>query len=252
MKILLSPAKSISLDQNYPAVNVSKAHFLTESENLVGKLKKYSSKKLKALYSVSSDIAQLNHDRFQHWQSPLLANEQVKPCVFAFNGEVYRGLDALSLDPEALDYLNSNTRILSGLYGILKPLDLIYPYRLEMGTSFSVTPKVKNLYQFWGNKLTDYLNNEESESIINLASIEYFKAINTKLLKAKLINIQFKEFKNGEYKMLMTYAKHARGEMAKFAAHKKINLAEELKSFDYLGYQYMENMSSENEWVFVR
>lgn len=252
MKFLLSPAKSITLDQNYPKVKSTTAHFLKEAENLAGKMKKFSAKKLAALYDVSTDIAQLNHNRFQQWKTPIAVDEDIKPCVFAFNGEVYRGLDALNLDENALQYVQENTRILSGLYGILKPFDLIYPYRLEMGTSLALTPKTKNLYQYWGDKLTQFLNEEEKDSVINLASNEYFKAINTKKLKARLINVQFKEFKNGEYKMLMTYAKHARGEMAKYAAHKQIKQAEELKKFDYLGYQYMENLSSENEWVFVR
>lgn len=252
MKFLLSPAKSITLDQNYPKTAQTNVHFLKEAENLAGKMKKFSAKKLAALYHVSPDIAQLNYERFQHWQAPLVASENIKPCLFAFNGEVYRGLDALNMDESALQYTQENTRILSGLYGILKPFDLIYPYRLEMGTSLAVTPKTKNLYQFWGDKITDYLNAEESDCVVNLASNEYFKAVNTKKLKPRLITAVFKEFKNGEYKMLMTYAKHARGEMAKYAAHKQLKKAEDLKNFDYLGYQYMENLSSENEWVFVR
>ena len=252
MKILISPAKSISMEANYPETKTSEAHFLDKSEYLVGKLKKYGVQKLKKMYKVSSDIAQLNHDRFANWESPVAPSPQVKPSVFAFTGEVYRGLDALNMKPDELQYTNENLRILSGLYGLLKPFDLIYPYRLEMGTSIKVTPKIKNLYLFWGDKITDLINEQEKEFVINLASNEYFKAVNTKKLKARLINIQFKEFKNGEYKVLMTYAKHARGEMAKYCAHKNISNPEELKLFDYLGYQFMENLSTENDWVFVR
>ena len=252
MKILISPAKSISMDSISIEHNTSTAHFLEQSEYLVKKLKKYSVKKLIDLYKVSEDIARLNHDRFANWESPTEEKESFKAAAYAFTGEVYRGLEINELDKNEVEYLQENLRILSGLYGMLKPLDRIYPYRLEMGTKIQITPKQKGLYKFWGDKLTDFLNQEESELVLNLASNEYFKAINTKKLKAQLITAQFKEFKNGQYKVLMTYAKHARGEMAKYCAKNKITDKEQLKLFDYEGYQFMPNLSTEEEFVFAR
>ncbi|TNE53394.1 MAG: peroxide stress protein YaaA [Bacteroidetes bacterium] len=252
MKILISPAKSISMEQDYPQIEHSIPHFLNESESLAKKLQKLSAKKLKALYKVSDDIAQLNKERFDSWESPAEKTANNKAAVYAFTGDVYRGLDIQSVDDSERAYLQNNLRILSGLYGMLRPMDHIYPYRLEMGTSFQVTPKTKNLYAFWGNKLTDFLNQEEKDTVLNLASNEYFKAIKPELLKCRLVTAQFKEFKNGEYKVLMTYAKQARGKMARFCADKKIEQIEDIKLFDYDGYQYMEQLSSEDEWVFVR
>ena len=143
-------------------------------------------------------------------------------------------------------------RILSGLYGILKPLDVLYPYRLEMGTKWAVTPSKKNLYQFWGDKLANELNKEEQEIIVNVASTEYFKAVNPKKLKARVITPVFKEFKNGSYQVVMVYAKHARGAMARFVVQHNISDPEELKLFNTDGYQYDDNLSTENEWVFTR
>jgi cytoplasmic iron level regulating protein YaaA (DUF328/UPF0246 family) len=252
MKILISPAKSIQTHQELPSVSVSKALFLEDSEKLVKKLQKYSAKKLAALFHVSVDIAELNYHRFQNWQSPISQNEEIQPAVFAFTGEVYRGLNVKNLDNESLNYLNDHLFILSGLYGILKPFDLMYPYRLEMGTKFPYSSKITNLYQFWGDKLTNKLNQEEQDVIVNLASAEYYKSIQEKKLKAKVITPVFKEFKNGKYQLLMTYAKHARGSMTRFCAEKKIEKVEDLKLFQVDGYQYMENMSTETEWVFVR
>lgn len=252
MKILLSPAKSIQIPESYPETAPSKGLFVEDSEKLVKKLKKLSPKKLEKLYSVSRDIAELNYNRFQQWAPPTEPGESVLPAIFAFSGEVYRGLNITALDSKQRDYINANVRILSGLYGLLRPYDLIFPYRLEMGTKFEVSAKAQNLYQFWGNKITDRLNSEETELIVNLASAEYFKAVNTKKIKAKIITPVFKEFKNGEYKMLMTYAKNARGEMARWCAQHNIEKAEDLKGFDLSNYKFMPEMSSEEEYVFVR
>ncbi|MFN5416878.1 MAG: peroxide stress protein YaaA [Flavobacteriia bacterium] len=252
MKILISPAKSIQTNVSFPQVDTKIAPFLKEAESLVKKLKKYKPKKLVDLYHVSQDIAELNYNRFLNWKSPIELSEEIIPAVFAFSGEVYRGLDVKTLQENELNYLNSNLRILSGLYGILNPFDLFHPYRLEMGTHFEVSPKAKNLYQFWGDKLTNYINAEEKELVVNLASNEYFKAINTKKLKAKLVTPVFKEFKNGEYKIIAIFAKHARGEMTRFCAEKNVTTAEELKLFSYSNYQFMSEMSSDSEYVFVR
>ena len=252
MKILLSPAKSIQQNPEFPAVNYSQAVFLDESEKLVKKLKKYSAKKLSALFHVSTDIGELNYSRFQNWESPRELTDQAIPCIYSFTGEVYRGLEVKTLDSSKVDYLNDNLRILSGLYGLLKPFDLMYPYRLEMGTKFDITPKISNLYQFWGDKITDKLNSEEKEIIVNLASIEYFKAVNTKKIKAKIITPIFKELRNGEYKIVMTFAKHARGEMLRFCAENNIHNPEEMKNFTKSNYQYMVNLSTDTDWVFAR
>jgi cytoplasmic iron level regulating protein YaaA (DUF328/UPF0246 family) len=252
MKILLSPAKTIQTTITYPDIETSVPVFIKESENLANKLKKFSAKKLKALYDVSSDIAEMNHHRFQNWVPSYTSHKDLLPCGFAFNGEVYRGLNIQNLSGEELQYLNSNLRILSGLYGLLKPFDLIYPYRLEMGTRIQLTPKIGNLYQFWNDKISLALNREEEHEIVNLASSEYFKAVQLKKLKANFITPVFKEFKNGEYKVLMTYAKHARGEMVNYAARKKITQSEQLKNFDSLGYSYDAKLSTPNEWVFTR
>lgn len=252
MKFILSPAKTILENPETPEFLSSIPSFQKESSNLVSKLKKLSAKKLKNLYDVSQDIADLNHHRFQNWISSDQKNDALIPCGFAFNGEVYRGLNIQSLSKKELTYLNENLRILSGLYGILKPFDLIYPYRLEMGTKIQLTPEIGNLYQFWYDKITNYLNQEEQYEIINLASSEYFKVIQQKKLKANFITPIFKEFKNGEYKVVMTYAKHARGEMVNFAALKNITKSEDLKHFDVLGYSFDDKQSSPNEWVFVR
>ncbi|MES2589229.1 MAG: peroxide stress protein YaaA [Bacteroidota bacterium] len=252
MKILLSPAKSIQFSSDFPQVNFSSCEFLDESEKLVKKLQKYKVKKLSDLFHVSKEIGELNYARFQNWERPVeLVNETI-PAVFAFSGEVYRGLDIKSLKEKQRDYLNDNLRILSGMYGLLKPYDLLYPYRLEMGTKIEITPKIKNLYQFWGDKITDKLNSEESETIVNLASIEYFKAVNTKKAKAKIITPIFKELKNGEYKIVMTFAKHARGEMARFCALNQIQDVEDIKDFSLSNYKFMPSLSSETDWVFAR
>lgn len=252
MKILISPAKSIQTNVSYPEVETSLCSFPKETEVLVKKMKKMKAKKLADLYHVSQDIAELNYNRFQAWQMPAEISENVLPAVFAFNGEVYRGLNIQSLSEKELTYTNQNLRILSGLYGLLRPFDLFYPYRLEMGTKLEVNAKAKNLYQFWGDKLTNYLNAEEKEVVVNLASTEYFKAINTKKIKAKIITPVFKEFKNGEYKMLMTYAKNARGEMARYCAQNNIQNPEDLKAFNLSNYKFMDELSTENEYVFVR
>lgn len=252
MKILLSPAKSIQYTTEFPNLNFSICDFLKESEKLVSKLKKYKVNKLMELFHVSKEIAEINHLRFQNWESPNELKNETIPAVFSFTGEVYRGLNVKTIPDEKLSYLNENLRILSGLYGILKPFDFMYPYRLEMGTKIEISKNIGNLYQFWGDKLTRFLNNEEHDFIINLASAEYFKVINSKKIKGKIITPIFKELKNGEYKIVMTYAKNARGLMTRYCVMNEITNPEEIKKFDLENYQYMENLSNETEWVFAR
>lgn len=254
MKILISPAKSIDITNPVKVPEYASPAFLKESNQLVAKLKKMSVKKLSTMMDISKDLAELNYERFQKWTEPLVPSEEIIPAILAFNGEVYKGYDPRSLSEENLLLANKNIRILSGLYGILKPLDLLYPYRLEMGTSWNITPKIKNLYQFWGKKLSNFLNAEmeKGEVVINLASTEYSKAINKKTLKARIITPVFKEFKNGDYKVVMIFAKHARGAMARYIIVNQIEDPEELKVYNIDGYTYDEKQSSENEWVFVR
>lgn len=254
MKILISPAKSIDTSRVPDFKEYSVPVFLTETQKLVTKLKKIKAKKLAEMMHISADLAELNESRYRNWVDPISPSEEIIPCVFAFNGEVYKGLDAHSMSEVELMRAQGQLRILSGLYGILKPLDLMFPYRLEMGTKWQVSPKVKNLYQFWGKKIALELNAEmtENEVLINLASNEYFKAVDSKTLKSKVITPVFKELKNGEYKVVMMYAKHARGAMARYILQNDISETDHLKLYNVDGYQYDVNQSTEEEWVFVR
>ena len=254
MKIIISPAKSISYQKIENNSLTSIASFLKETESLVSKLKKLSSKKIGEMMHLSNDLAELNYNRFQNWESPLVVSENVYPAISAFNGEVYKGFDIHTLSKEELERAQNDLRILSGLYGILKPMDLIYPYRLEMGTKWEITPKTKNLYAFWGDKISKFLNNEmeTDEVIINLASTEYFKAVDLKVLKSRVITPHFKDFKNGQLKIVMMYAKHQRGAMARYIIKNKLTNPDELKLYNQDGYSFDVNSSTENDWVFVR
>ncbi len=252
MKILLSPAKLIDVTRKVNSSESTSPTFLEDSAYLASKLKKMSAKKIGKLMHLSPELSDLNYERYQEWNDSTTEKEGTAKAIAAFNGEVYRGLDAESLSAQELKRSQDKIRILSGLYGILKPLDVIYPYRLEMGTKWAVTPKQKNLYAFWGNKLASFINEEESDVIINLASTEYFKAVSPKDLKARVITPVFKEFKNGEYKTIMVFAKKARGFMARYIIQNNIDDPELIKGFDTEGYHFDANMSSDNEWVFTR
>lgn len=254
MKILLSPAKSLDYSRNIETPETTEAIFLDEADYLAKKLAKFSVKKIEKTMHISKDLATLNYDRYKEWERPVLKSEKVKAAVTVFTGEVYRGLDIESFSKEELSKAQEQLRILSGLYGFLKPLDLMYPYRLEMGTKWAVTPKKTNLYKFWDNKLTDALNAESKgeELIVNLASNEYFKVINTKELKGDLVTPVFKDLKGDSYKTIMMYAKNARGAMARELVKQNITNMEEIKSMNIDGYQFSEQLSSEKEMVFVR
>lgn len=206
------------------------------------------------LMHISDKIALLNTKRNIQWQTPF-NQENAKAALYLFNGDVYDGIDAYARTAEEIEYINQNVRILSGLYGILRPLDWIQPYRLEMSTPLN-NNKGNNLYHFWGNLITNYLNeclnNTPDKTIINLASQEYFKAIQPKHLNARIITPIFKDEKNGTYKIISFYAKRARGLMVRYAAEHAIDDAEQLKDFDLEGYIFNEAASSENEWVFLR
>lgn len=252
MKIIISPAKSLDFETPANVKEFTQPRFLEKSEKLNKKLKTISRKKLSELMKISDDLASLNYERNQTWSLPFNA-ENSKQAIYSFTGEVFRGIDVTTLDENKVPVLQEKLRILSGLYGLLKPLDLIQPYRLEMGTKLKVGRK-DNLYQFWGNDLADSLNSEleDNELLINLASTEYFKALPKKALKVPMITPVFKDFKNGQYKTIMTFAKKARGLMVRFIIENDIETLDQLKGFDTDGYRFTEEMSSENELVFTR
>lgn len=254
MKIILSPAKSINFDIVTSKNEPTMPQFLSEAEYLVNKLKKMSASQIGKLMSVSPQIAHLNVERFQNWSLPF-TNENSRPVADIFTGAAYQGLDFPSLNKKEREYAQNTLRILSGLYGVLKPLDLVQPYRLEMGTSLQVTPNTKNLYQYWDTKILDALNDEltDNDVLVNLASNEYFKAAKLTNIKAKIVTPIFKDMaKNGDYKVIMTYAKKARGLMTRFIIQNEIDNSEGLKAFDSEGYYFSANESSNEEFVFRR
>lgn len=252
MKLVLSPAKSLDFESKLPTTKTSEGQFLSDSERINKLLKKKSAKSLSKLMSISDDLAQLNYQRNQEWQLPF-TKDNARPAVYAFNGDVYRGLDVYTLDTKNIDKLQDTVRILSGLYGVLKPLDLIQPYRLEMGTKLSIG-KNKNLYEFWKKKVTKALNEEleDNELFLNLASNEYFKATDSKTLKVPVIEIDFKELKNGDYKTIGIYAKLARGLMARYIIDTNAKTLEDIKGFNLENYRFHEQLSKENRLVFTR
>ncbi|HMB99859.1 MAG TPA: peroxide stress protein YaaA [Flavobacteriaceae bacterium] len=252
MKLVLSPAKSLNYESELPTHTSTEACFLGEAERLNRLLKKKSARSLSKLMSISANLGQLNYERNQEWQLPF-TKENARQAIYAFSGDVYRGLDAYTISEEKLNKLQDTVRIISGLYGILKPMDLIQPYRLEMGTKFPVG-KSKNLYEFWKTKVTKALNEEldDEELFLNLASNEYFKVIDVKALKVPVITAVFKDFKNGEYKSIMTFAKLARGYMTRYIIDTNANTIDDIKGFNYEGYGFSETMSTDTELVFIR
>ena len=253
MKVLLSPAKAIDTSKELKTKDFSVPIFLEEASSLIKKLKRMSPKKISEMMHLSKDLSDLNYQRYQVWQPEKKLSENVCYVSAAFNGEVFKGFNAPSLSLKELKIAQEKIRILSGLYGILKPMDIIYPYRLEMGTKWAVTPSKNNLYKFWGSKIAEAINAENEDGIIiNLASTEYFKAVDKKTLKGRIITPTFKEFKNGDYKVVMVYAKKARGLMSRFIVQNNINNPEEIKLFDVDGYHYDENLSDGDNWVFTR
>jgi len=252
MKIIISPAKSLDFENNALTNIHSQPRFLEETKKINKILKTLSRKKLVNLMSISNDLATLNYQRNQDWQLPF-SKDNAKQAIYAFTGAVFKGLDIKTIPEEKIPLLQDQLRIVSGLYGLLKPLDLIQPYRLEMGTKLKIG-KNENLYQFWDTTLAKSLNNElkDDELLINLASAEYFKALPKKVLKVPMVTPVFKEFKNGQYKTIMTYAKIARGLMVRYIINQSIETIEDLKGFNYDGYGFSEALSSGNELVFTR
>jgi len=252
MKIIISPAKSLDFESKVPTSLYTQPRFLDKSEKLNKKLKTLSKKNLSELMKISDDLSALNYDRNQTWQTPF-TKENAKQAIYSFTGAVFKGIDVNSIKEEKLPLLQNNLRILSGLYGLLKPLDLIQPYRLEMGTKLKVG-NTENLYKFWDNTIAESLNEEleDGELLVNLASTEYFKAIPKKVLKVPMITPVFKDFKNGEYKIVMTYAKMARGLMVRYIIDNNVKTIEDLKGFNVDKYRFSEELSSGNDLVFTR
>lgn len=252
MLLLISPAKSFDFESPAHTVSTSDPDFVEESTRLIKKMGTFSRKKVGDMMSISAELAALNVDRYQKW-APTPERENTKQALLAFNGEVFRGLNAKEMSEDDLQFAQGHLRILSGLYGLLRPLDLIQPYRLEMGTKLNYY-SYKNLYQFWGDKITKRINDDMGEStcIVNLASTEYYKSVNEAKLKVKVITPIFKDFSNGGYKVVMTYAKNARGLMSNYIIKNRIIESDLMKSFDSNGYAYNPALSDESNWVFTR
>jgi hypothetical protein len=254
MKIVISPAKSLDFETQLPTSKVSEAPFLDQAELINKSLKEITPNELSKLMKISDKLSELNWQRNQEWSLPF-TSENARPAVFTFDGDVYKGLDAFSLSEDKIEKLQNSLRILSGLYGILKPLDLMQAYRLEMGTKFSVG-EAKNLHTYWKPFVTKSLNTdlEENELFVNLASNEYYAAVNTKELNAEIVTPIFKDWKNDKLKVISFYAKKARGLMVRYIIDNDATTLEDLKGFDYEGYSFSEENSnlSKNELVFVR
>ncbi|MDX1788384.1 MAG: peroxide stress protein YaaA [Psychrobacter sp.] len=261
MYFLLSPAKSLNEKDAVP-VNLgnyySQPELIEHSQVLMKNLKAKEPIDLQELMSISDDLAQLNAKRNQDWawsENKPFTDNNAKPAGYLFDGDVYSGLDMYQMDKDTAIYINEHLGILSGLYGVLKPLDLIQPYRLEMGTKLK-NERGDNLYEFWGEAVTDAINARMADSndkvLVNLASNEYFKVIKKKALNAEIITPRFEDEKNGQYKVISFYAKKARGLMVKYAADNKLTNAEQLKQFDLAGYYYVDELSDDKTWTFRR
>ncbi|NND16461.1 MAG: peroxide stress protein YaaA [Eudoraea sp.] len=253
MKIVISPAKSLDLERPVPTNIYSQPVLLQEAERLNSVLSKRNPRSLARLMGISESLADVNWQRNQDFQLPLTP-DNARPAVFTFNGEVYLGLDPFTLSKDQIDQLQEKLRILSGLYGILKPLDLIQPYRLEMGTTLRYN-RYRNLYEFWQKKITKALNEqlEDDEVFINLASNEYFKAIDIKALKVPVITPVFKDWKNGQLKVLSFFAKKARGRMVRYILDHNADTLDTIRNFNYDGYAFSEEQTSDPlSPVFVR
>jgi uncharacterized protein len=254
MLFLLSPAKSLDYESPVAVAAHSASLFVPQSQALIALLRAYSPQQLAELMSLSDKLAALNVARYAAW-SPKASAKNARQAVLAFNGDVYEGLDAKTLDTTALDWAQAHVCILSGLYGVLRPLDWMQPYRLEMGTRLA-GPHGKDLYQFWGGQIAQYLNTrlqqDSSPVVVNLASQEYFKAVDTRTLKARVVECVFQDYKNGDYKVISFLAKRARGLMARYAVQHQLAQPDQLRAFDTEGYQWVASMSTSEKMVFRR
>jgi len=252
--MLISPAKTLDYESPVPVSDYTQPELLNASQQLINITKKLSPAEIASLMKISDKLSHLNADRFNQWSTPF-STDNARQALFAFKGDVYTGLQADQLSPDAIDFAQQHLRMLSGLYGVLRPLDLMQPYRLEMGIKLA-NPAGKDLYAFWGETITQQLNQHieahREKWVINLASDEYFKAVDPTKLKAKLIKPVFLDEKNGKFKVISFYAKKARGMMCRFIIENKITQPEKLTEFDKEGYFYDAQRSTENEWVFCR
>ena len=253
MIAVISPAKSLDFETPYHGVHTL-PRLLDNTKEMVAAMTIKSADELANMMGISEQLAALNVDRFHHFDiNHTLYNS--KPCAFAFQGDVYQGLSINDFDEEDLNYCQKHLRILSGLYGLLRPMDLIQPYRLEMGTK-PINRDIKTLYEFWGDRIAQLLSKDliaqGDNVLINLASVEYFKSIKLKTSESKIINVDFKDFKNGDYKIISFYAKKARGMMSRYLVKKRINCIDGIKSFDLGGYEYDNIESTTNKFVFKR
>jgi len=250
MITIISPAKSLNFESPAPFDTCTSPFFLKEADYLAGKLSKLKSSELGTLLDISPKLAQLNAERYASWKTATL-----KQAIFAYNGDVYDGLEANTFTLQEIEFAQNHLRIISGLYGLLQPLDLIKPYRIDMGTSFA-TPKGETLYKYWGDKITDQLKKNIKESgsniLINLASQEYFAAVNTKKLNARIITPSFKDRSNDKYAMISFFAKRARGMMSRFIIQNAITDHEMIVGFDTGGYHFNQELSKGDNWVFTR
>ena len=239
MIIVLSPAKTLDYSFSEKGLDFSVPPFLPKSKNLVSTMKKLKKSELSSLMGVSDKISALNHDRFQNWSQATKPSADAKHAGFVFKGDVYQGLECEKLSKQDINFAQKHLRILSGLYGVLKPLDIISPYRLEMGTKISVA-KNKDLYEFWKEEITNHLNKDlkAASILVNLASIEYFSSVDTEKLKSRVISPVFKDFKNGQFKIISFYAKKARGLMAKYLIENRAKTSEDLQKFNLDGYKF--------------
>ncbi len=254
MLVLLSPAKNLSFDTPVPDIEVSQPAFLKEACALVAAARALSRADLKRLMNISDKLADLNHRRFQAFSTPFTL-DNARPAVLTFSGDVYQGLKAATFSRDDLTWAQHHLRILSGLYGLLRPLDLIQPYRLEMGRKLK-TDRADDLYGFWGERLTRAVNRAAREAdtdiIVNLASKEYFAALQADTLKGRLVTPHFREIRDGKPKFLSFSAKKARGLMARYIITNRLTQADDLKAFDREGYRYSEELSQGDDWVFTR
>ncbi|MCK2149896.1 peroxide stress protein YaaA [Marinobacter alexandrii] len=253
MLMVISPAKTLDYESPLATESHTQPEFLDHACELIDQLKELEPHQVSNLMSISEKLGQLNAERFQNWHTPFNL-DNARQAALAFKGDVYTGLAAESFSEDDFAFAQKHLRMLSGLYGLLRPLDLMQPYRLEMGTKFE-NSRGKDLYAFWGSILTDELNRllaADDGVLVNLASNEYFKSVKKKELTARLITPQFKDWKNGQYKMISFYAKKARGLMCRFAIENRITQADDLKGFNLDGYYFSEEQSEGDNWVFLR
>ena len=255
MITLLSPAKTLDYESPLPVKDFSVPENLSQSKQLIKALRKKDPQDLSDLMGLSEKLANLNFERNMNWEPPVKHSDDIRQAIFAFKGDVYTGLSAYSLKKSDINFLDKHVRILSGLYGILKPLDLMSPYRLEMGTKLE-TSEGKDLYEFWGQEITNSINesisSHKSKYILNLASVEYFSSVKKDLLNGEVISPVFKDYKNGKYKIISFFAKKARGSMTRYLVENRIDSPKDISGFDYDGYKYSKSESTEYSPVFLR